>query len=277
MSDVTSGMIAARKPPKQAVRKFTPARIWGYALCGVWIAIGVALVASLVTSFDPDVFWKYGPKMMEGLWVTALLVVISMVMGGLLALPLALARMSFNPIISTLAFAYVYAFRGTPILGQVFLLYYGAGQFVDQLEAIGLWWFFRDAYNCVLLTFTLNTAAYQAEIYKTAIESIPRGQWEASASLGLHKFQTFRKIIFPQAMITALRPLGNEIILMVKASAIASVVTVFDLMGATKLAFSRTYDFNVYLWAAIVYLAIVETLRRCWAVLEARLTRHLER
>jgi polar amino acid transport system permease protein len=129
----------------------------------------------------------------------------------------------------------------------------------------------------VLLTFVLNTTAYQAEIYKTAIESIPRGQREAAESLGLKKSVTFWKIIFPQAMITALRPLGNEIILMIKGSAVASLVTVFDLMGATKLAFSRTFDFNVYLWAAIIYFTIVEALRRTWDWVEVRLTRHLVR
>lgn len=277
MSDTTVTMIEAQKPPPEAQRRWTVARIAGTVLCAFWLVLGAAMVWSLLTSYDVDVFTKYMPRMIEGLWVTAKLVVLSIVVGGLLALPLALARMSANAVISGLAFGYVYAFRGTPLLGQVFLLYYGAGQFVDQLQAAGLWWFFRDAYNCVLLTFILNTAAYQAEIYKTAIESIPRGQWEAASSLGLHKGTTFRKIILPQAMITALRPLGNEIILMVKGSAVASIVTVFDLMGATKLAFSRTYDFNVYLWAAIIYLMIVETLRRVWAVLERRLTRHLER
>jgi polar amino acid transport system permease protein len=277
MSDTTAGMIEARKPPPQARRRWGVARIAGVALCVLWALLGVALVASLLTGYDADVFSRYMPRMLEGLWVTAKLVVLSVTIGGLLALPVALARMSHNFLVSKLAFAYVYAFRGTPLLGQVFLLYYGAGQFVDQLQAAGLWWFFRDAYNCVLLTFILNTAAYQAEIFKTAIESIPRGQWEAASSLGLHKSHTFRKIILPQALITALRPLGNEFILMVKSSAVASIVTVFDLMGATKLAFSRTYDFNVYMWAAIIYLMIVETLRRVWAVLERRLTRHLER
>lgn len=277
MSDLAAGMIEARKPPPKALRKWGPARLLGTVLCALWAALALALAASLINSYDVDVFTKYMPRMMEGLWITAKLVVLSILAGGLLAIPLALARMSHNWLVSKLAFAYVYAFRGTPLLGQVFLLYYGAGQFVDQLQAAGLWWFFRDAYNCVLLTFILNTAAYQAEIYKTAIESIPRGQWEAASSLGLHKATTFRKIILPQAMITALRPLGNEIILMVKGSAVASIVTVFDLMGATKLAFSRTYDFNVYLWAAIIYLMIVETLRRIWAVFEQRLTRHLER
>ena len=260
MSDVTAGMIEARKPPPGAQRRWTVARVAGWVMCAMWIAIGVALVASLVRSYDPDIFWRYMPRMMEGLLVTAQLVVFSIVLGGLLALPLALARMSNNWLIAKLAFGYVYLFRGTPLLGQMFLLYYGAGQFVDELKAVGLWWFFRDAYNCVLLTFMLNTAAYQAEIYKTAIESIPRGQWEAAQTLGLHRLTTFRKII-----------------LMIKGSAVASVVTVFDLMGATKLAFSRTYDFTIYMWAAIIYLMIVETLRRVWGLLETRLTRHLVR
>ncbi|MDX1716272.1 MAG: ABC transporter permease [Anderseniella sp.] len=277
MSDVTAGMIEARKPPPGAQRRWTFARIAGWVMCALWIAIGVALVASLVRSYDPDIFWRYMPRMLEGLLVTAQLVVSSVLLGGLLALPLALARMSSNWLIAKLAFVYVYVFRGTPLLGQMFLMYYGAGQFVDELKAVGLWWFFRDAYNCVLLTFTLNTAAYQAEIYKTAIESIPRGQWEAAQTLGLRSKVTFFKIIMPQAMITALRPLGNEIILMIKGSAVASVVTVFDLMGATKLAFSRTYDFTIYMWAAIIYLMIVETLRRVWGWLESRLTRHLVR
>lgn len=277
MSETTVPIIEAQSPPPGVVRKWTASRIVGTALCGVWIAIGVGLVWSLYGAFDPDVFSKYMPRMAQGLLVTTKLVVFSIFFGGLLAIPLALARMSTSAVVKGFAFAYVYCFRGTPLLGQMFLLYYGAGQFVDELESLNLWWFFREAYNCVLLTFVLNTTAYQAEIYKTAIESIPRGQREAAETLGLKKGLTFWKIIFPQAMITALRPLGNEIILMIKGSAVASLVTVFDLMGATKLAFSRTFDFNVYLWAAIIYFTIVEVLRRTWDWVEKRLTRHLVR
>ncbi len=277
MSDTSVTMIEAREPPPGAVRKWTAARIAGTILCTFWALVGAGLVVSLYRGYDSDIFFRYAPKLLEGVWVTAMLVVSSVTAGGILAIPIALARMSSNPVLQALSFVYVYVFRGTPLLGQMFLIYYGAGALVEQLEATGLWWFFREAYNCVLLTFILNTAAYQAEIYKTAIESIPRGQHEAASSLGLHKGQTFLKIIFPQAMITALRPLGNEIILMIKSSAVASVVTVFDLMGATKLAFSRTYDFNVYFWAAIMYLSIVEVLRRLWVRLENRLTRHLKR
>ena len=95
--------------------------------------------------------------------------------------------------------------------------------------------------------------------------------------MGLSKFAIYRNIVLPQAMIVALRPYGNEIVLMIKGSAIASIVTVFDLMGETRRAFSRTFDFETYIWAAIFYLILVELLRRLWARLEVRLTRHLVR
>ncbi|PPE78907.1 ABC transporter permease [Kaistia algarum] len=219
----------------------------------------------------------YGPRMLEGLLVTIELVAISIFFGALLALPIALARMSRFLPIRAIAFAYVYAVRGTPLLAQTFLVYYGAGQFRHELDAIGLWWLFKDAFFCCVLTFTLNTAAYQAEIYRGAILAVPRGQIEAALSLGLRRGQVFRSVVIPQAFLIALRPLGNEIILMIKGSSVAAIVTVFDLMGATRLAYSRSFDFQVYLWAAVLYLAMVETLRRLWDRMEDRLTRHLGR
>ncbi|TIU05249.1 MAG: ABC transporter permease subunit, partial [Mesorhizobium sp.] len=116
-----------------------------------------------------------------------------------------------------------------------------------------------------------------AEILRGAIESVPRGQWEGAASLGLHKLQTLRKIILPQALIVALRPYGNEIILMIKGSAIVALITVYDLMGITKLTYSRTFDFQSYIWAAIIYLIIVEILRHAVEWVERRITIHLHR
>jgi polar amino acid transport system permease protein len=103
------------------------------------------------------------------------------------------------------------------------------------------------------------------------------GQWEGAASLGISKFVTFRKVILPQALIVALRPYGNEVILMIKGSAIVALITVYDLMGYTKLAYSRTFDFQAYLWAAIIYLLLVEILRHIWDWMERRITRHLIR
>jgi polar amino acid transport system permease protein len=222
-----------------------------------------------------ELFLRYAPRLADGVLVTAELVVFSVLIGAAIALPVALARLSGNRLLRAAAFAYGYFFRGTPLLAQVFLVYYGAGQFRAELEAIGLWSLFRDAFFCALFTFTLNTGAYQAEILRGAILAVPKVQWEAAESLGLKRPATLLRVILPQAFITALRPLGNEIILMIKASAIASVITVFDLMGVTRLAFARSFDFEVYLWAAVIYLAIVETMRRGWDRLETRLTRHL--
>jgi len=222
-----------------------------------------------------DLLGQYGPRMLEGLWVTVELVTISVLLGGLLALPVALARLSHSRLLRGVSFGYVYFFRGTPLLAQLFLVYYGSGQFRPFLDSIGLWWFFRDAFLCTLLAFTLNTGAYQAEILRGAIRSVPLGQTEAALSLGLHPRIAFLKVVFPQALIIALRPLGNEVVLMVKGSAVAAIVTVFDLMGATRLAFARSFDISVYFYAAVLYLAVVETLRRVWDRLERRLTRHL--
>ncbi len=225
--------------------------------------------------FDPELFAKYAPLMLEGLLVTAELVILSLVIGGLLAFPIAIARVKGGRVLRAISFGHIYFFRGTPLLAQIFLVYYGAGQFRAELETVGLWWFFRDAFNVAIFVFSLNTSAYQAEILRGAIQSVPQGQVEAARSLGLHSMTIFRKIVFPQAYIIALRPLGNEIILMIKGSAIASIITVFDLMGTTRLAFARSFDFQVYLWAAVLYLMIAETLRWLWDRLERRLTRHL--
>ena len=222
-----------------------------------------------------DLLVHYGPKMLAGLWVTAQLVAISLTFGAILSFPIALARLSSNRFINSLAYGYVYFFRGSPLIAQLFLVYFGAGQARPLLQDMGLWWIFREAYFCTIFVFSLNTAAYQAEILKGAIQSVDKGQWEAADSLGLPYAPTFWKIVLPQALIASLRPYGNEIILMIKSSAIASVVTIFDLMGATRLAFARSFDLSVYLWAAVLYLVMVETLRVTWDRLERRLTRHL--
>ena len=222
-----------------------------------------------------DLITRYGPALLEGLLVTVQLVAIAVLCGGLLAIPVMMGRISKSRIIRGLAFGYVYFFRGTPLLAQLFLVYYGAGQFRDALEAVGLWVVFRDPFACAAITFTFNTAAYQAEIFRGALASVPRGQWEAARALAIGRVPMATRVVIPQAAIIALRPLGNEIILMIKGSAVASIITVLDLMGETRLAFSRTFDMTIYLYAAVLYLIVVEILRRLWNRLDHRLTRHL--
>lgn len=270
------GPEAVERPPP-AARGWPRARIAGYALMAMWGAAALALVLHLVSAYDPDLFARYAPNYLSGLKITLQLVGLSVVLGAVLSAPVAYARASKVRWLAWPAYAYVYFFRGTPLLAQAFLIYYGAGNFRPQLEALGLWGFFREAWYCALFAFTLNTAAYQAEILRGAVQSVPRGQWEGAASLGIPRWLTLRKIILPQALIVALRPYGNEIILMIKGSAIVAIITVLDLMGETRRAYSRTFDFQTYLWAAVIYLAIVELLRNIVNHIEGRITAHLRR
>ncbi|MDF1609521.1 ABC transporter permease [Hoeflea sp. YIM 152468] len=274
---IADNLLPPQPAPPAAAFRWSPMRVLGATLLGIWVLAGIALVLWLIDAWDIDKVTTYGPKFLSGLATTLTLVGISITLGALLSVPIAFGRMSSNRFLAALAYGYVYFFRGTPLIAQLFLIYYGFGSFRDQMEAMGLWVFFRDAWNCALFAFTLNTAAYQAEILRGAIESVPRGQHEGAAALGLKPVQTFHRIILPQAMIVALRPYGNEIILMIKGSAIVAIVTVFDLMGETRRAYSRTFDFQTYIWAAVLYLVIVEALRNIWQKLEQRLTRHLKR
>lgn len=270
-----SSPAAAGRPPVR--RRWSGARLAGVALMALWALLGLGIVGMLAAGYDADKIARYLPRILSGVAVTVEIVGLSIFFGALLSIPIAAGRLSANPLAGALAFGYSYFFRGTPILAQTFLVYYGAGQFVGFFKAVGLWVFFRDAFFCAVFTFSLNTAAYQAEILAGAIRAVSSGQWQAAQSLGLRPFTTMRKVVLPQALITALRPYGNEVVLMIKASAIASIITVLDLMGQTRLAFSKTYDLQIYLWAAVLYLVMVELLRRLWDMLERRLTRHLKR
>jgi polar amino acid transport system permease protein len=234
-----------------------------------------ALLGVIAFIFNFDLLREYGYRLLLGLQITAEVVVISCGIGFVLAYPLSRARMSRNPLISAPALAYVTFFRGTPLLCQLYLVYYGAGEIRPFLTSAGLWWFFRDAFYCCIFAFTLNTAAYQGEILRGAVQSVPKGQLEAARALGLSSYRVARHVVWPQAMLVALRPLGNELIGIIKASALAAIVTLLDLMGETRFVFARTFDFSVYLYAAIIYLAVTEAISRLWNAMERRLSRHL--
>jgi polar amino acid transport system permease protein len=224
---------------------------------------------------DGALLEEYGWRLLAGLAMTAKVVGLSCSIGFVLAWPICWARMSRSRILSGLALCYVMVFRGTPVLCQLYLVYYGAGELRPSLEQVGLWSVFRDAFFCCMFAFSLNTAAYQSEIYRGALAAVPKGQREAAAALGLSRWQILRRVVIPQACLVALRPLGNELIGMIKASALAAIVTLLDLMGQTRFIFARTFDMSVYLYAALLYLALTEAIRRIWLVMERRLSPHL--
>jgi len=237
-----------------------------------------ALLGSLQEMFfKPSLWARYGERIVkEGLVTTLELVGITFLLGAILGMVIALAYLSRWRVLRGWARFYIYFFRGSPLLVQLYLFYYGLGAFKPFWDSLSLWWFFGNAWYCCLTVFTLNTAAYQAEIFRGSLMSVPIGQREAAHALNLDKNTAFLQVILPQALLMALRPLGNEFILLIKSSALVSLITIFDLMGMTRLAYSRSYNFQVYLWAALFYLVIVEVARRIIGLIERRLTRHMQ-
>ncbi len=225
--------------------------------------------------FNTELLQTYGWRLVLGFWITCKVVGLSCALGFLLAYPICRARMSRHQMLSKASLAYVTFFRGTPLLCQLYLVYYGAGELRAGLTDAGLWWFFRDAYYCCIFAFTLNTAAYQSEIMRGALNAVPRSQIEAATALGLRPYAVNRTIVWPQAALVAIRPMGNELITVIKASALAAIVTLLDLMGQTRFVFSRTFDFSIYLYCALIYLMLTETIRRVLLAIERRTSRHL--
>lgn len=268
-------MTAIASDPPRSSRRFETITATGIAMISFWIVVFGGVAWALFASADGERLALYGGRIALGFVVTLELVVASMVAGAIISIPVAAGRLATNRLIGGLAFVFSYFFRGTPLVAQTFLIYYGAGQFAPALKAAGLWWLFRDAFNCAVLAFALNTAAYQAEILSGAIRNVPRGQREGAAALGLHAGFTLRKVVLPQALISAIRPYGNEVILMTKASSIASIITVLDLMGQTRFVYSKTYDLSFYFWSAVFYLASVEVVSHAVNWIERRLTRHV--
>jgi len=212
---------------------------------------------------------------LEGLWNTAQLVSLSLIIGLMMAIPLAVFVTSKNIFVNGPIRAYVYFFRGTPLLVQMFLIYYGMGQF-DAMKSSILWPLFREAYFCALFAFTLNTAAYTTEIIRGAIVATPHGEIEAAKSTGMSRLLMLRRIVLPSAFRRALPAYSNEIIFMLHGSSIASVITIVDITGAARIVNSRFYSpYEAFLTAAVIYLCI--TFLIVWSIkkLEARWFAHL--
>ncbi len=195
--------------------------------------------------------WAWLPRLTQGLALTLELTALSMALGAVLGVMLALARVyAKGPLLPFygLASAYVHFFRGTPLLVQLMALYYG-------LPSLGIK---LHPFTAGLLALTLNTAAYQAEYFRGAIQSVKSGQMLAARALGLTRLQAIRYVILPQALRLAIPPWSNELVYMLKGSAVVYLVGVLDLMGQAKTIAAREFrNFEVYIVVALFYLALV--------------------
>ena len=213
---------------------------------------------------------------LEGLKNTIILVSLALFVGLLLAIPLAVLRSYGWALTQAPIRAFVYFFRGTPLLVQMFLVYYGFGQFELMRESL-LWPLFREAYFCALLTFTLNTCAYTTEIFAGAIRSVPHGEIEAARAYGFSSVKLYRCIILPSALRIALPAYSNEVILMLHSTALAFTATVPDLLKIARDINSATYQpFTAFGIAAVLYLIISYVLISLFRKAEKRWLQHIK-
>ena len=215
-----------------------------------------------------ELIYKYLPKMFEGALLTVELLAVAVIAGLILALPMGIARASKHWYVRALPYGYIFFFRGTPILVQLLLIYYGLAQF-DAVRQSIFWPYLRDPYWCAVLTMTLHTAAYIAEILRGAIQAVPPGEIEAARALGMSRAQAMLHIILPRAARIGLPAYSNEVILMLKASALASTVTLLELTGMARTLNARTYvSMEFFFTAALFYLAITFILINLFKLLE---------
>ncbi len=223
-----------------------------------------------------DIVFESLPRLLDGAMLTIEITVLSVLIGLVLAIPLALLRVSHNPLLSGPAYLYILYFRGTPLLVQIFLIYYGSGQFRDALDAAGLWVFFREAYFCAVLTLTLNTAGYTAEILRGAIQAVPHGEVEAARACGMSGALLYRRIILPKAFRLALPAYGNEVVFLFQATSLVSIIALMDLTGVARVIAARTFAvYELYITAGILYLAVTYGILYIFRKVEHALSGHL--
>ena len=194
------------------------------------------------------------PKLLSASVITLKLLSVSLIIGMFLGLFFAILRMNKNIFINQFAYGYSYLFRGTPLLVQIFIIYFGLGQ-IEYLRSTFLWVILKEPYWCAIIAFALNTGAYTSEILRSAFQTIQTGIIEAGKSLGISNKIIFYKIQIPIAIRQSLPAYGNEMILMMKGTSLASTVTLMDLTGVAKYIISTTFKpIEVFIVAGGIYL-----------------------
>ena len=222
-----------------------------------------------------DVIAESLPLYLEGLATTLQLLALSLAVGLAAALPLAVARASHRRWLSAPVWAFTYVVRGTPLLVQLFLIYYGLAQFEAVRDSL-LWPWLSNAWFCAVAAFSINTCAYTVEIVAGAMRSIAPGEVEAARSLGMSPAQVLRRIVLPSALRRSLPAYGNEAIMMLHGTSLASIVTLLDLTGAAREVNSRHFlPFEAFVTAGVFYLVLTFVLVALLRRAEARWLGHL--
>ena len=210
------------------------------------------------------------PKLLSAAVITLKLLSLSLFFGLFIGLLFAILRLNKNPIINKFAYAYSYIFRGTPLLVQIFIIYFGLGQ-IEYFRSTFLWVIFKEPYWCAIIAFALNTGAYTSEILRSAFQTIKPGIIEAGKSLGISNKLIFYEIQIPVAIKQSLPAYGNEIILMMKGTSLASTVTLMDITGVAKYIISTTFKpIEVFIVAGGIYLFMTFIIHNLIKYLEKR-------
>lgn len=207
------------------------------------------------------------PQLLDGAKTTILLTICAVCMGLFLSIFLALGKMSKNKLISKLCSAYIFFFRGTPLLMQLYFIYFGLPQISMALTI-------NSRFLAAFIAFSLNSAAYCSEIIRAAIQSIDKGQFEASKALGLSNAQTMRLVIFPQSIRRLIPPVANEFIMVLKDASLVSIIALADLTKVTRAISSSTGTALVYIPAMIIYLIMTAFFEFIFHKLEAKFSKY---
>lgn len=212
----------------------------------------------------------------SGTWMTLELLALSLLIGLAGALPLAMLRSLPSPWVWRPVWLFTYVIRGTPMLVQLYLIYNGLAQF-EAVRASVFWPWLSSAWFCAIAAFAINTCAYTTEILYGAIRALPAGEIEAAKAMGMSRWVSLRRIVLPSAFRRALPAYGNEVVLMLHGTSLASVVTLFDLTGAARDVYARYYlPFEAFITAAVMYVLITIVLVAAFHAAERRWLRPLQ-
>ncbi|MEM7171648.1 MAG: ABC transporter permease [Pseudomonadota bacterium] len=228
-------------------------------------------------SFDINLTLESIPRMLGGVGITLQLLVVSGLLGLGLAIILLLMRLSKKPYLDWPAQVYIYVMRGTPILVQIFIIYYGLPQF-DWIRSSVFWPILREPMGCAILALSLNTGAYVSEILRGGVLAVDQGLSEAGAALGMSKRHVFIYVKTPIAIRIALPAYSNDVISLQKSTALASTITIADMMGIARNIVAETYaPYEVFVSLAIIYIIFSTGIQKAFGLIEWRLGRYERR